>query len=484
MNGIMFQAFEWYLEDDGNYYTNMIAKLDQLQEIGITAIWLPPVYKATGTNDAGYGPYDLYDLGEFDQKGSIRTKYGTKEQLKKLIEEIHNRKMSVYADVVLNHKAGADEAETFMAVMVDENDRNKEVEAPKEIKAWTKFNYEARKNKYSSFKWNYTHFNGVDYDDFTGVKAIYRILGENKGWSYGVSSEHGNYDYLMFANVDFAHPDVKDELKQWALWFINELDLDGFRMDALKHMDNEFVHELLSFIYNHANKDFYIIGEYWSTNIKKLHNFFEVTRYQTDLFDVVLHFNLYQASKEASTYDLRKIFDHTLVVSHPKHAVTFVDNHDSQPNESLESFIDDWFKPIAYGLILLRKDGYPCIFYGDYFGILGEHPHDDHQQIIDVLAKVRLRFAYGDQDDYFDEPTCIGWVRHGNDRHPNKCAVIISSQDANAKRMFVGQSEQGKIYADYTGNNDEKITIDDDGYGHFKVSAGSISVWIEDGLKL
>ena len=50
-------------------------------------------------------------------------------------------------------------------------------------------------------------------------------------------------------------------------------------------------------------------------------------------------------------------------------AVTFVDNHDSEPGQALESFIEDWFKPLAYALILLRKEGLPCVFYGDYYGI-------------------------------------------------------------------------------------------------------------------
>lgn len=72
-NGILFQGFEWYLPDDGNYFKDMLLKLDELERMGISAIWLPPVSKGTWYNDTGYGPYDLYDLGEFNQKGSVRT---------------------------------------------------------------------------------------------------------------------------------------------------------------------------------------------------------------------------------------------------------------------------------------------------------------------------------------------------------------------------------------------------------------------------
>ena len=95
------QAFEWYLPDDGNYYKNLTKEAKNLKEKGIDALWLAPMFKATGTNDVGYGVYDLYDLGEFDQKGSVRTKYGTVEELKKLIEVLHENDIKVYADVVL-----------------------------------------------------------------------------------------------------------------------------------------------------------------------------------------------------------------------------------------------------------------------------------------------------------------------------------------------------------------------------------------------
>ena len=45
-----------------------------------------------------------------------------------------------------------------------------------------------------------------------------------------------------------------------------------------------------------------------------------------------------------------------------------MDNHDTQPLQALESPVEAWFKPLAYALILLRAEGYPCIFYPDYYG--------------------------------------------------------------------------------------------------------------------
>ena len=66
---------------------------------------------------------------------------------------------------------------------------------------------------------------------------------------------------------------------------------------------------------------------------------------------------------------MRELFQGTLVQADAWHAVTFVDNHDTEPGQSLESFVLPWFKTIAYALILLRIDGLPCVFYGDLYGI-------------------------------------------------------------------------------------------------------------------
>lgn len=76
------QYFEWYLPSNRNFWNIVANNARKLSDIGVTGVWLPPAYKGTsGRNDTGYGVYDLYDLGEFNQKGSIPTKYGTKENI-------------------------------------------------------------------------------------------------------------------------------------------------------------------------------------------------------------------------------------------------------------------------------------------------------------------------------------------------------------------------------------------------------------------
>ena len=58
-NTVMIQAFEWNLPDDGNHWNWLASQAEHLKEMGVSGIWLPPCCKATGTNDTGYGLYDL-----------------------------------------------------------------------------------------------------------------------------------------------------------------------------------------------------------------------------------------------------------------------------------------------------------------------------------------------------------------------------------------------------------------------------------------
>ena len=196
-----------------------------------------------------------------------------------------------------------------------------------------------------------------------------------------------------------------------------------------------------------------------------------------------LHFNFHNCSKLHGAYDLRYIFDGTLVKDEPTKAVTFVDNHDSQPGQSLESWVEDWFKPMAYAIILLRREGYPCVFYGDYKGI----PHDKikaKKTMLDKLMKVRKQKAYGEQHDYFDDPNCIGWTREGDAEHKNSgLAVVMSDGTGGTKRMYIGRQFAGMHMRDIMGNAKYDIKIDEYGCGDFYVNRDSVSVWVKKETK-
>ena len=168
MNQTMLQGFHWYSEGNGKLYDQTKKAVQYLTELGISAIWLPPAYKGAGGGySVGYDPYDLFDLGEFDQKGTISTKYGNRKEYLDCCKCLQENGISIIVDIVLNHKAGGDEKEKFLAVRVNPENRQENISEPFEIESYTKFLFPGRAKKYSDFEWNYTCFSGVDFVAFT-----------------------------------------------------------------------------------------------------------------------------------------------------------------------------------------------------------------------------------------------------------------------------------------------------------------------------
>jgi len=477
-NQTVMQYFEWYLPSDGQHWNHLAEDAQHLSGLGISHVWMPPAFKGTNKDDVGYGVYDLFDLGEFDQKGTIRTKYGFKDEYLNAINRLKDVGIVPMADVVLNHKAAADKLETFEVVEVDPEDRTKEISKPFEIEGWTHFTFDGRQKAYNDFEWHWYHFNGTDFDAKRNKSGIYLIQGDNKGWAENdlVDNENGNFDYLMYANLDYKHPEVIENIYSWADWFVQTTGVLGFRMDAVKHIDSFFMRNFIRDVKEKQGQDFYVFGEFWNAKEEDNNTYLEKTENRFDLVDVRLHNNLYDASLEGADYDLTTIFDQTLVKNHPEHAVTFVENHDTQRGQALESTVEEWFKPAAYALILLREDGLPCLFYGDYYGIEGEFAQESFQEVLDTLLYARKELAYGEQKDYFDDPNCIGWTRSGNEGG-TPLAVTISNDVANSKTMEIGSDWAGQTFHDILGNCSDTVTIDEDGWGDFPVSEKSVSVW-------
>ncbi len=488
INGVMMQYFHWYLKADGQLWKQTQASAQELADSGLTAIWLPPAYKGIGgLNDVGYGVYDMYDLGEFDQKGSVITKYGSKDEYLAAIKSLHDAGLQVYADAVLNHRMGADEAEDAPATPYYTNNRLNPKGGQKNIRAYTKFTFPGRGDACSLFKWNWRHFDAVDYNEYEPNERSTVYLFEGKNFDDYVALENGNFAYLMGCDIDFQSVEVQKEITDWGKWYLDTTGADGFRLDAIKHISSWFFPLWIDALEKHTGRKLFIVGEYWVPDLNTLSWYINATGGRISVFDVPLHFNFHYASRSGGSYDMRGIFDGSLMKSMPYSAVTFVENHDSQPLQALESVVDPWFKSLAYAIILLRSEGYPCIFYADYYGAEYDDRGRDgnpyhiympsHKEIIDKFLFARKHFCYGPQYDYFDNCNIIGWTRLGNENHPDPLAVIMSNGSGGSKWMEVG----GKLmeFYDITGNIHEITTTNEHGWGEFRCSGGSVSVWIK-----
>lgn len=470
MKETMMQYFEWYLDPDGSLYQKLTREAAKLAKIGVTRVWLPPAFKGhTGKQDVGYGVYDLYDLGEFRQKGTVATKYGTKRQLIKTIQTLHKKRIQVVADVVLNHKMGADELEDTMAATVQDWNRKQTSQGLHPVRTWSKFTFPGRGGRYSDFIWSWRHFTGTDHDELARKKEI--LLFEGKRWNDRVSQENGNYDYIMGCDIDFTSQEVLEELYAWGRWFVQETQVDGFRLDALKNIDSSFFSSWLKDMHRYGNHPYFAVGEYWSGSHWDLKRYLEEVHYSMRLMDVPLHFHLQQASMSSGTYDIRSLFDQTLCQSDPAHACAFVDNHDTQPHQALESWVLDWFKPQAYASILLYTCELPCVFYGDYYGIA----HDQIQPVpyLAHMIWIRSKLLSDNIVDLFDEdPQKACWMAYGE--HP--VIVLYTIGDWKEKR-FCEPNYAGMTLVNATQPNHE-VSFDETGWITITCPPGGLSVFI------
>ncbi|KAL8694917.1 MAG: hypothetical protein Q9218_000488 [Villophora microphyllina] len=481
-NFTMMEAFEWYVPADQKHWQRLRKAAPGLKAIGIDNLWVPPGCKGSSQQGNGYDIYDLYDLGEFDQKGGVSTKWGTREDLIQLVKSANDAGVGIYWDAVLNQKAGADRTERCQVVEVDPNDRTRATTDAYSIDGWLGFDFPGRGNKYSTQKYHWYHFTGTDYNNANGKSAIYRILGDGKDWSQFVDKEKGNYDYLMFADLDYTHPEVEADVQAWSVWLCNQIPIKGIRFDAIKHFSEEFLKSLVEHLDTHVGPGWFLVGEFWEDSLDAMTTYIRNMQHKFSLFDAPLVYNFSSISNTPNA-DLTRVFQDTLVANEPYNAVTLVMNHDTQPAQALAAPINPFFTPLAYALILLRDSGYPCVFYGDLYGIKdpkNPFPPSCGGKLPD-LCLARKLYAYGEQKDYFDRPQCIGWTRLGTWDRPWGLAVVMSNAGPEEKWMEVGKERAGSVWTDVLRWEQSRVTIQQNGWGMFPCPGGmSMAIWVDE----
>ena len=454
-NGVMMQGFYWDVPTStpaGSWWQNLGSKASELGAAGITAVWLPPAYKGSGALDVGYGVYDRYDLGEFNQKGTVATRYGTLAQLQGCISALHGQGVQVYEDMVMNHLTSADAQEQFNIGGTNYN-------------VYTSFTYPGRNNAYSTYKWHYYNFNATQQ-------------APNNGWyqwnayDFQPYANGDAYDNLLGSEIRYADVNQRNETIGWGNWMTTKLNLDGYRLDATKHMLTSFVNQWLDAVKGSSGR--FAVSEAWFRNLGDMNNYAASTGGRTSLFDVPLHYLFNDMSNGNGNWDMRGLQFAGFTEANGALSVSFVDNHDTdQTGGALFSPVSN-LKMLAYAYILTREKGYPCVFYRDFYeyGLGGQ---------LKKLIAIRKANAYGAGNEYtsVNDANVYAYSRAGDATHKGLLELLNDGGSSASKGITTPFANV--TLTDATGNNAGTVTTNASGYGMFPVGARSYAVWVPGG---
>jgi len=300
----------------GGDLQGVIDHLDHIAELGINAIYFTPLFEAT-TNHK----YDTQDYLKVDPH------FGTNEKLKELVDACHARGIRVLLDAVFNHSG-----RTF-APFVD-----------------------AQKH---------------------GQQSRYAEWFHVREWPLQVIDGIPTYDTFAFEplmpKLNTEHPEVKQYLFQVARYWIEEIGIDGWRLDVANEVDHQFWREFRKIVKD-VNPEAYILGEIWHDSIMWL---------QGDQFDAVMNYPFTNAVLDFfghQSIDAQAFTDaigHQLA-AYPQQvtetAFNLLDSHDTPRLLTICDQNEDAMKLAA--LFQLTYPGTPCIYYGDEVGIDGEGDPD------------------------------------------------------------------------------------------------------------
>jgi alpha-amylase len=367
--GVLLQAF-YQLGNSGvptppdggltkAWWEHLAGQANAFRKAGFTAIWLPPVTKGgSGGASVGYDVFDDYDLGSKNQKGSVATHYGTREQLVRCVAMMRANGLDVYADLVENQRGGGGGPGGFTFRYADADGVVGGGRFPKNP---------------DDFHPNVPEDPNVPGPDFSFGSDLAPINGGNP---------RGSVAHRLIDGAD---------------WLTRSLDLQGYRLDDVKGQSSDF---LRNFLNSKSMAGKFAVAEYFDGNVGKVQDWiFNKMQGRSSAFDFSTRFTL------ANMCDNRpfnmSVLDHTgLAGSNPFQAVTFVENHDTDRSSPIFQN-----KMLAYAYIL-TSEGYPCVFYRDYstdkfcFGL--KHEIDNlifiHEQIANGATLQRFKdfdvFAY------------------------------------------------------------------------------------------
>jgi glycosidase len=357
----------------GGNLKGVIRRLDYIRDLGCTAIWLSPILKNRLDLSDTYHGYGIQDFLEVDPR------FGALADLQQLSQEAHARGMYVILDIVLNH------AGDVWAYPGDE--------------PYFYFNGQ----KFPFGEWREGDLgSGFQQDDaiwpveFQTPEAFKR-RGQIRNWYDNDETRDG--DFFSLKELNLPRPEVLDTLIKIYKHWIAVADIDGYRLDTVKHMEDSataiFCNAIREYAQRMGKHRFFMFGEIVAddTTIQKYlgrNARIEDTNERFPSLDAALDFPLYFTLEEvikgfSSPASLRERYDafHKVYTDHGeagRYFVTFLDNHDqmARPYRRFMHANPHMRQAVLAVAYLLTSQGVPCLYYGTEQGFDGGGPDDSY----------------------------------------------------------------------------------------------------------
>lgn len=420
--GVMMQTFYWDVEPRHEWWNILNDKVAGWADAGIDRLWLPVATKGqSGGFSMGYDPSDYFDFGEFNQHGTIPTRFGTREELEALIAKAHSHDLEVIADIVINHNSGG----------------GLEYNPYRDKMTYTLFD-EEHGNASGMFNRNYENFYPNSTSPYDEGSLFY--------------SEQ-NLDH----NQEYVQNWLWKNENSVAKYYKNVMGFDGWRFDYVQGFEPWVVKEWVEEVGGFA------VAENWDGNASNLVNYVEATG--VSAFDFAAFYRMEEAfdRHDDLTYLVRPMLRQT----HPEMAVTFVANHDTEKETNEDNRIAAENKMKAYAYILTH-DGYPTIFYSDYENADFQNKLKRLILIHNSLATGNVEILYNDDDEYIMR-------RSGNATNPGLILYINTS--SSSKRRSVSTNWTNTTLMDYSNNTNYMPATGANGSVTIEAPANSFSIW-------
>lgn len=238
-------------------WDELSAKMPEIAEAGYTSLWLPPPAKGGSVFSVGYDLFDPFDLGDKNQRGTVRTRYGTKAELLQVVETAHRFGLRVYFDNIMNHRGfdvpgynSSVPTNVYPGLTVQDFHLRRQADG-------TYRNWDNISDWGSEWQIQHRPLSGL-LDLANEPGSINENFGATEGGTTNKVSflrQPGSTSYYMDTNLpaiagpwrpfngangDPVVEDVNAYLIRAVMWMVHETKCDGFRLDAVKHTSSAF----------------------------------------------------------------------------------------------------------------------------------------------------------------------------------------------------------------------------------------------------